>query len=287
VVEVMAAQAVGKDPATAEKAPIDRFSDQAGMLQRRSASPSLPAANQPVDFDKAPFITQGLGPNGEKVRYYNFDVQSATPAPIYVLFRTGETTPVVGQLNVVDVVPGGVGYSDFWQVQKVTVPAGYVANSITSRAEIKTAGFPVAATQMLVNCPIVPDGSTATLRIGGGSAALMSGWYQGKVVKYFSFEEKALSGATVPAVSIYVAFNVNPAQAGGGPGSGFMTETGTTQTHNVVAALPANGAYSPLWSVDVYDNAAFASVSNLATAMAAPQLAAGVANVNCPVVEVK
>src|SRR3954469_6294900 len=35
-----------KDPATAEKAVIDRFTDQAGMLQRRSASPSLPGPNQ-------------------------------------------------------------------------------------------------------------------------------------------------------------------------------------------------------------------------------------------------
>src|SRR5213075_1587084 len=116
---------------------------------------------------------------------YNFDVQPTAPAPIYVLFRAGETAPVAGQLNIVDVVPGVPGYNDFWQVQKVTVPAGYVANTVTSRAEITAAAFPVEATAMLVNCPVVPDGSTATLRLGGGSAALMSGWYQGKIVKYF------------------------------------------------------------------------------------------------------
>jgi hypothetical protein len=279
--------AIAKDPATAEKAVIDRFTDQAGMLQRRSASPSLPGPNQAVNFDQGPFITQGLGPRGEKVRYYNFDVQPTAPAPIYVLFHTGQDKPVSGQLNIVDVAPGDAGYSDFWQVQKVTVPATYVANSVTSRAELTAAGFAIEPTQMLVNCPIVPDGSTATLRLGGGSPALMSGWYKGKVVKYFSFEEKALTGAMVPVIPIYVAFNVNPNQPGGGPGSGFRTETGNAQTHNVITALPTDGPYSPLWSVSVYDNTAFASVTSLATATAAPQLGAGVANVNCPVVEVQ
>ncbi len=68
------------------------------------------------------FNTHGLGPNGEKTIYYNFDVLSTTPAPIYVLFRMGETTPVSGQLNIVNVIPGDAGYNDFWLVTKVTVP---------------------------------------------------------------------------------------------------------------------------------------------------------------------
>src|SRR4051812_8341828 len=69
------APATAKDPATAPKASIDRFSDAAGHLQKRSASPALPAANKPVDFDQGPFITTGYGPHGENIRYYNFDVQ--------------------------------------------------------------------------------------------------------------------------------------------------------------------------------------------------------------------
>lgn len=281
------AAATVKDPATVAKMPVDRFSDQAGMLMRRSAAPMLPGPDQAIDFDKAPFITQGLGPRGEKVRYYNFDVQPTAPAPIYVFFRPGEAMPVAGQLNVVDVVPGDQGYSDFWQVHKVTVPASFVANTVTSRAEIMAAGLTTQATAMLVNCPIVPDGSKATLRIGGGSPALMTGWYKGKTVKYFSFEEKALTGAAVPTSPIYVAFNVNPNQPGGGPGSGFSVEPGSSQTHNVVATVPSDAGYSPLWSVNVYDNVAFAAVKDLATATTAPQLGAGVATVNCPVVEVK
>ena len=41
--------------------------------------------DEPVDFDTGPFITQGLSPStGKPVRYYNFDVQGTTPAPVYV-----------------------------------------------------------------------------------------------------------------------------------------------------------------------------------------------------------
>jgi hypothetical protein len=282
-----ATPAAAKDPAAAPKMAVDRFSDAAGHLQKRSASPGLPGPNQPVDFDQGPFITAGLGPHGEKIQYYNFDVQPRTPAPIYAFFTEGSGAPVAGQLNVVDVVPGDAAYNDFWQVQMVMVPAGYVANSITSYAEIMAAGYPVQPTTMLVNCPIVPEGSTAKLRMGNGDTGLQTGWYRGKTVRYFSFLEKPLTGATVPLSPIFVAFNVNPNQAGGGPGSGFKTEGGSRQTHNVTATLPSDTAYSPLWMVDVYDNTAFGNVKDLATAQAAPLLAPGAANVNCPIVQVQ
>jgi hypothetical protein len=274
-----------KDPMAAEKVSVDRFTDQAAMLQRRSAAPVLPEPNQAVDFDRAPFITHGYGPGGEKVTYYNFDIRPTAPAPIYVLFRNGDSSPVVNQLNIIDVIPGEPGYNDFWQVKKVTVPSTYVANTVTSLAEITDAGYTVEDTTMLVNCPVVPDGSTARLRLEG-SAILVSGWYRDKVVKYFSFDEKALTGSAVPAVPIYVMFATNPDQPGGGPASGFRTELSSMQTHNVIAALPANPGYSPLWSVQVLDNAAFGSVNNLATAQSATVLGANAGNVNCPVVAI-
>jgi hypothetical protein len=69
----------------------------------------------------------------------------------------------------------------------------------------------------------------------------------------------------------------------GGPPSGFVTDE-NGRTHNVTATLPMDEAYSPLWMVNVYDNADFAMVSDLASAMAANILATGVANVNCPIV---
>jgi hypothetical protein len=207
-----------------------------------------------------------------------------------VLFRQGETTPVQGQLNIVDVTPGETGYNDFWQVVRVTVPQGYVANLHTSRAELVAAGYQMETTTMLVNCPIVPEGSTAALRLGSGSSGLVRGWYRGQVVFYFTFEERALSitsSGMVPLSPIYVSFNINPGQPGGGPPSGFKTEPNSMQTHNVVATLPADAGYSPLWIVNIYDNSNFNTVSNLTTAQMATILVPGAANVNCPVVSVQ
>lgn len=278
-----------KDPATAPRASIDRFSERAGKLFVRDGSNGLPAADAPIDFDREAFVTQGFGPNGEVVRYYNFDVQPVTPAPIYVLFREGENQPVEGQLNITDVIPGDTGYNDFWRVMRVTVPANYEANTITSLAEIRQAGYLITPTSKLVNCPIVPAGSTARLRAGGESAELHQGWYRGMVVYYFTFEEKDLAttrAGQVPLSPIYVTFNINPDEPGGGPPSGFVAEKGSAQTHNVVQALPASPAYSPLWSVSVYDNADFADVRDLRTVAMARILATGVATVNCPIVAV-
>jgi hypothetical protein len=281
------APAVPKDPAKAPKVSVDRFSAAAGHLQVRTATNGLPAANAPVDFDTGPFITRGLTPAGQPVTYYNFDVQPEAPAPIFVLMREGETTPVAGQLNIIDVIPGDPGYSDFWQVVEVRVPKSYVANTVTSVQEIIAAGYRRTMTNVIVNCPVVPEGSVARRRLNGESAAITRGWYKGMTVPYFTFGEKSLVTTTkglVPTSGIFVTFNINPTQPNGGPASGFRTETGTEQTHNVLATVPTDAGYSPLWVVNVYDNAAFNSVRNITSAAAAPLLASAVALVNCPVV---
>lgn len=279
------------DPNSAPRATIDRFSAEAGTLFVRNSSNGLPAANESINFDEGPFITKGLGPAGELVEYYNFDVMPIEPAPIFVLFREGEDTPVAGQLNIVDVIPGDPGYSDFWHVQKVTVPANYMANTLTSLSEIMAMGYDIDPTNILVNCPIVPDGSTAEKRYIDEDNGLVEGWYEGMVVSYFNFSEKALTtepaDPEVPVSPIYVTFNINPDQEGGGPPSGFVTEMGSDQTHNVVATLPEDAAYSPLWLVNVYDNMDFNSVSDWTSATAATLLASGVATPNCPIVSVE
>jgi hypothetical protein len=102
------------DPDQAPIAPVDRFSDKAATIQVRTTDNHLPGPNEPVDFDTGQFITQGLSPStGKPVRYYNFDVQGTTPAPIYVLYHEGEDKPVLGQLDIIDTLPGDKGYNDF------------------------------------------------------------------------------------------------------------------------------------------------------------------------------
>lgn len=82
-----------------------------------------------------------------------------------------------------------------------------------------------------------------------------------------------------------MTFNINPGEPGGGPASGFMREPGTDQTHNVVATLPGDAGYSPLWHVNVYDNAEFDAVTDLSSAQAATLLVDGAGHVNCPIVD--
>lgn len=277
----------GTNPDTAPQAMIDRFSDAFGQLQKRSASPSLPGPNEPVNFDQGPFITQGFGPNGELIKYYNFDIQTTTPAPIYVPMKGG--APVPGQLNIVGVIPGDTGYNDFWQVVAVTVPDSYAANALTSVEALEAAGYPMQTTDTIVNCPIVPDGSTASLRDSGDTSGtgLTRGWYAGKVVHYFNFGEKAgglkAMNGMVPTSPIYVTFNDDAM----GPASGFKTEDGSMQTHNVTETLPSDAAYSPLWDVIPYPNAEFANVSNQSSAVAAAGSNGVAAMVNCPIVSVQ
>ena len=271
-------------------ASIDRFSDAAGHLQKRSASPSLPGPNAPVNFDMAPCITQGFGPAGDYVSYYNFDVQPTAAAPIYVFFKAGATTPVDGQHNIVDVIPGEAGYSDFWNVVKVTVPEDYVPDTIRSITDLNKSGFPTTSTKIIVNCPIVPAGSTASLRYNAAKdTGLHQGWYHDMVVNYFNFAEKDLTltpAGQVPVSPIYVTFNKNPdsKDPASGPASGFKSDSATGRTHNVTGTVPEDQAYSPLWEVNVYDNQSFASAHDLTSVVSTKVLAEGVANVNCPIV---
>ena len=277
-------------PIVAQTVMVDRFSMDAGHLFVRTEENGLPEPNEPIDFDMEPFITKGLGPNGELISYYNFDVMPTEPAPIFVLFREGEDSPVEGQMNIIDDIPGEADYNDFWEVQKVTVPMDYVANTVTSYSEIMDADYPIEETTMLVNCPVVPEGSTAKLRMGGESPELTRGWYRGMLVYYFNFSEKSLmtnESDMIPTSPIYVTFNINPDMEGGGPPSGFVTEMETGRTHNVTATIPSDESYSPLWWVSAYDNADFDMVSDLASAQSANILASGIANVNCPVVMVE
>ena len=112
-------------------------------------------------FDSGPFITQGLSPTtGKPVRYYNFDVQTTMPAPVYVLYREGEDTPVADQLDIIDTLPGEKGYNDFRQVWKVTVPKDYVANTITDAAALIDAGYKMERPVLYGTCRSCPTSRT-------------------------------------------------------------------------------------------------------------------------------
>ena len=276
-----------KDPDQAPIATVDRFSDAAGTLLKRSADNHLPGPNEPIDFDTPPFNVWGLSPAGEPALYYHLDVKSTTPVPVYILYREGEDMPVQEQLDIIDTLPGEQGYNDFWQVWKVWVPKDYVANTITDASMLQQAGYKIEKTDKLLNMAVVPDKSRARVRFNGGHPELQRAWYRGQVAKFFLFDEAPLSvsGDSVPVSPIYDGFTINPGQPGGE--KEFCTDPNSTQTHNVVATMPGDKAYSPLWLRVVYDSAACASVHNLETALQAKKVAANVLFINCPMVSVK
>jgi len=276
-----------KDPDQAPIATVDRFSDAAGTLLKRSADNHLPGPNDPIDFDTPPFNVWGLSPAGEPALYYHLDVKSTTPVPVYILYREGEDMPVQEQLDIIDTLPGEQGYNDFRQVWKVWVPKDYVANTITDASMLQQAGYKIEKTDKLLNMAVVPDKSRARVRFNGGHPELQRAWYRGQVAKFFLFDEAPLSvsGDKVPVSPIYDGFTINPGQPGGE--KEFCTDPNSTQTHNVVATMPGDKAYSPLWLRVVYDSAACASVHNLETALQAKKVAANVLFINCPMVSVK
>ncbi len=224
----------------------------------------LPGAGQPIDFDRPPFVTQGLGPDGSIVRYYNFDVQSDTPAVLYRWVKPGTTEPA-GPSDTASVLPGEPGYSDFWRIALVDLPAsGPVADPATLPASS------IHLQPTIIDCPIVPAGSTAKL---GAHAHELSVRDQRVTCLAFDAPLIADGHGRVPTSPIYVTFAK----------SGFRTEDGTPQTHNVVFSVPGDLEYSPLWAVHIYDASAFAQVHDAATAEKAPLVKQGPL-VNCPIV---
>ncbi|MFT3698982.1 MAG: hypothetical protein QM831_37900 [Kofleriaceae bacterium] len=249
---------------------IDRFSAAAGHLMVRGEK-KLPEAGAPIDFDHPPFITQALGPDGGIVRYYNFDVQSDQPATLYRPTH-GKREAIPGALDIVDVIPGDHGYSDFFQIVWVTIPDG-----VTPKSASELASYPQDREEHIIDCPVVPHGSTAKEGNGVAPAVPTTLWYRGQPIDCLRFGDPLpAAGTKVPTSPIYVTFAHEQ----------FKTVDGSVQTHNVVLSVPGDTDYSPLWDVHIYDERAFDLVRDAATAQKARLVKPGPL-VNCPVVTVK
>jgi len=120
-------------------------------------------------MDVAPQITQGLGPDGVPVRYYNFGAMPREPA---VMHRDAGR-------DEVDVLPGMPGYSDFWVIEE------HGQRSSTA-----------------IDCPIVPAG---TVHAFGGVEHQV--WFHGAAHTCLLFGEPLLlDHGLVPTSPIYVTF---------------------------------------------------------------------------------
>ena len=209
----------------------------AGLLL---ATPALSALAQGTNYE----LTQGWY-EGRQTFYYDFgantpataDGTQATTSPIYVLITgfDGEGNPqmVEGQHNIVGVVPGEAGYSDLWEVVLVTVPADYQADTFKSVDDVMSSGYEMTMPGLLVNCPIVPAGST----LAEGGAPLVQGWHDGEAIYYFDFGPNPRETAPIYAFITGLDAQGNPQFVEG--------------QANVVGVIPGDPGYSDFWFVNL------------------------------------
>lgn len=258
----LSAPTVSQDPNTAEVAEVDRFTDQAGTFFRRSTNPNLPAPGEPIDLDQAPFRLTALLPDGNRTPFYHLDVRSTSPANLYIFFKP-DGSPLGDQLYVFDALPGEPGYSDFCALQRVTVPADYVVNSVTSRRDLEARvgeGFKIEATGKILNMPVVPAKSVAGNTSSGGKALLLQGWCRNKVLYYFAFDElQATAQGLVPTAPMYAFFD----EPGLPHRGGFRTVDDEGNTKNVLGVGPGQPGYSPLWALQRLHGEDWINVNNL------------------------
>ena len=197
--------------------------------------PAPAAAPGPVDqLPRANTIPRVDGwYRNASVSYLDYGAQSNVALPILAFFQAASpTTPVAGQRNIIDTIPGQPGYSDFWRVYKVLAPSGYVANSIRSLADAVASGYAIEETTLVVNCPVVNPNAT----IQGSSASPVSGWYRNREVFYFDHGANSPAhGFVVDDAPIYAFFH-----ADGTPVAG---------QGNVIDVLPGETGYTDLWKV--------------------------------------
>jgi len=207
-----------------------------------SGSTTAPAATtNPTDAAKEFALVSGWY-RDRAVKYYDFGMNSPASgntiatAPIWVLITGMEAdgTPrfVDGQHNIIDARPGDSGYSDLWQVHMVTVPDGYVADTLKSAEDVTNSGYEVTPVELLVNCPVVPDGSTLE-----GGEALVQGWYRGEEVFYPDFGGN-------PAVALPIWAFITGMDPSGNPQ--FVEGQ-----NNVIDSVPGDDGYSAFWRVNL------------------------------------
>lgn len=177
-----------------------------------------------------------------QVKYYEFGTNSpaengtVSTAPIFVFITgfdaNGDPMFVEGQHNIVATIPGVDGYSDLWRVMLVEVPDSYTADTIQSKADIDAAGYNITATDILVNCPIVPEGTVLE-----GGEELVQGWYDGTAVYYPDFGMNPAETAPIYAFVTGFDDDGNPVFVEG--------------QHNVIGVVPGDVGYSAFWEVNI------------------------------------
>lgn len=124
-------------------------------IERTGITINMPLAFRGAVLQGHDYPLESLWEGGNEVYAFNFGETPAAAAPIYRLVIDDEGTPIDGRFAVIAQMHDDEGYSDFWQVFDVRVPADTPPNSIRSYEQIVEAGYPIQATSNVINCPAI------------------------------------------------------------------------------------------------------------------------------------
>ena len=236
---------------------VDRFSDAAGSRLRRSVHLDLPGPGQPIDLDAPAFLRTVEGQDGSPQSCYDLDLRSEKPGRFYVFYDTLNQY-IITQFPVIDRAPGDPNYTDMWEIWKVVIPNGQPRdNRIRDFETVQTlvsdpsSGYKAVKTGSLLNAPIVPDGSRASMKADNraGAVALLYSWYRGRRAPYFYFEQYLLSDSDAPVSTMRTRTPADPMEQKAGDAAGNSVP--------VVGALPMQPGYSPLMKITGPDGKPF------------------------------
>lgn len=196
---------------------------------------------------------------GQIAWYWLVGGTNASVNPIY-FFNYQNGAPVRGQYPIIDVKPGDTGYTHFWEINNVTVPNNYAANTIKSLTTLngaRQAGLvTVKDAGRSINGPLVAH--NIKIAVVNGEPQFQSVWYRTDLATMAVFETNLPNGA-VPAISIWlIQRNGDSCPLLEALCNRDLNNDGDLKDSNdLIDTYPGQLGYSPLWAVSilhVYNN---------------------------------
>jgi hypothetical protein len=211
------------------------------------------------------FVAHSGWYNDKLIHYYKFRIFAPATYPdviqpdgssaqvplqkIFFVTTTGDFDGVVGMPIIEYHTADGVLYSDFMNVVFVTARSGYTADSFQSVSDIEVSGAEMMETDIVLNIPVVPTGSTLQdPMLGGTNAAPIQPtmvFYRGTTVQTFVFEvtseEAAMYFANTRSSDVVSVSRDNTLT------TGYEIPIVAFATADFVSAIP-------LWHVNQYSN---------------------------------
>jgi hypothetical protein len=197
--------------------------------------------------------------NGQIAWYWLVGGTSGTVNPVY-FFNYQNGAPVQGQYPIIDVKPGDIGYTHFWELNNVTVPNDYTPNTIKSLASLngaKQAGLvTIKDSGRSLNGPLVAR--NVKIAVVDGEPLFQPVWYRTDLATMAVFETN-LPGGGVPSISIWLIQRDGDSCPLLEPlcGTDFNHDGDIKDSNDLIDTYPGQPGYSPLWAVSilhVYNN---------------------------------